>query len=154
MTEYTAGTVITYTPADRHDRYWCREGMAVAENRADGTVFFADTYWGSGMDRHILSDAEIATADVLFHLDRFRRIEASETWDDFAPVDRQLITSQHRLRNEKYVRIGSSPDLETRLENAREKVREAEEEVGAAKRRLAWAQEDLEKLTGAEVDAA
>jgi hypothetical protein len=142
--DYAPGTV---KPADRHDPYWCREGMAVAEKRADGTVFFADTYWGGGMDRHILTDAEIATADVLFHLDRFRLVERGETWDDFAEADRQLITSQHRLQNKKYVRIGAQPDHETKVENAQEKVREAIDAVESAKRSLHWAERDLAELS-------
>lgn len=143
---WTAGTVIKYSPAERFDRFWCREGMAIAEERADGSVFFADTYWGSGMDRHILSDAEVATAEVLFRLDDYRLVDRNETWDDFAPDDRQVITSQHRLQQKLYVRIGSTPDLDTKLENARAKVRAAEEGVEAAKHQLKWAQHDLGEI--------
>lgn len=132
------GDVVRYTP-ERADR-WCREGMAIAK-QLPGVVALVDTYWYPSDDvmlRHVLTPAEVATAEHLFNVEDFRELPHAEryVWKEYRPEDRQVITAQHGLTRRLFVRIGSEPDLATRIQNARDDVAEAEEAVRSAESRL------------------
>lgn len=144
-----AGDVVRYEPdPSRHDPRWCREGMAIADDR--GVLF--DTYWGSGSDNHRLLAVEIASAELLFNLadydelDRYDRATKG-IWETYHPDDRRFVSSQHRLQFRRFVRKGATPDLATQIANAEEKVREADEAEASARRHAEWARVDLAALT-------
>ena len=123
---------------------WCREGVATEER--PGVLL--DTFW-IGSDRHRLSEIEAASVVERFDTDDFHQIDdwdARSRWHTFAPADRRTIPSQHGLQMRYFVRRGASPDLATQIENARQKVAEAEREVESAASRLQWAQDDLRVL--------
>ena len=150
--DYTPGTVVRYAPdPSRHDPMWCREGLAIAEKRRhDGRVVLADTYWGSGSETHIVRDDEMASIEVLFHLDDYEELDRwrpdVQRWKTYAPEDRQRITMQHGLQQRLFIRKGAQPDMPTQIANAEEKVREAERAVESAEWRLEWARKDLAAL--------
>jgi hypothetical protein len=145
VSEYLPGTVVRYQP-ERGDR-WCREGTAIVQD--NGALL--DTYWGSGGEAHRLTAAELATAEVLFRLsdydelDRYKRGSA-DVWKTYHQNDRQRVTSQHGLQARWFVRKGAQSDHATRVENAREALREAEHEASSAERRVAWRREELAQL--------
>lgn len=124
---------------------WCREGVAT-EERPDVLL---DTFWTGG-DRHRLTAAEVTSARLRFDTDDFEQVEgqwdAQEKWMRFAPADREAISHQHRLQHEYFVRKGASPDVATQVENARQKVSEAEREVERAASHLQWARDALAAL--------
>lgn len=142
------GDVVRYAPdPSRHDPRWCREGMAIADER--GILF--DTYWGSGGDNHRLNAVEVATAEVIFNvadydeLDRYARASRG-IWETYHPDDRRVLTSQHGLQRRWFIRKGADPDMATQVASAEEKVLEAEEAVASAQRRAEWAREELADL--------
>jgi hypothetical protein len=145
---YRPGTVVRYTPdPSRHDPRWCREGYAIADS--DGVLL--DTYWQSGGDSHRLLPVELATVEVLFHLDDYDELDryskgSPPQWQTYHPNDRRRITSQHGLQARWFVRKGATPDLSTQIANAEDKVREAEDEVRCAQQRLDWKRQDLAAL--------
>ncbi|HEY0889339.1 MAG TPA: hypothetical protein VGE38_07000 [Nocardioides sp.] len=148
--------VITYT-SDRaargeRDAYWCLEGLAVVDD--EGRAF--DTFWGSGTERHLLTETERATAKFVFNLAEFDELDRwrpdIEKWMSYAPDDRGRVTSQHRLEQRLYVRKGAKPAREVMIENARAKVAEAEADAAHAQRMLLLAQEDLAALVAAPDD--
>ena len=145
---YRPGTVVRYIPdQSRHDPMWCREGMAIADDRG----FLCDTFWGSGSEAHVLRGVELESIEMLFHLDDYEELDrwrpSVEHWSKYAPVDRQQITHQHRLQRRLFIRKGAHPNLATQIANAEEKVREAERAVDSAKWRLELAQRDLATLS-------
>lgn len=150
--EFTQGVVVRYTPDPaRHDPRWCREGMAIADERG----LLIDTYWGCGQDRHIVRGDELETVEVLFHLDDFDELgpRSKEQWKTYAPDDRQRVTSQHGLQERLFIRKGAEPDIATQIANAEEKVRQAEYDAESAGRHLDWAREDLAKLQTSKASA-
>jgi hypothetical protein len=148
-TTFTPGTVVRYK--SERPNNWCREGMALADERGR----LVDTYWESTGEEHHLSEVEIATVEVLFNVCDFMELprHSEYTWPDYHPDDRQVITSQHGLRRRLLVRHGARPDLPTRIENAREAVREAEEAVASAESSLRWRREDLARLIDGQPEA-
>lgn len=142
--------VVSYVPADRFDRWWCREGTAVV--RADGRL--VDTYWGSGSDNHVLTDAEAETAEVKFNLgdfDELPRYDRSQAgvWQRYAPGDRGRIPSQHGLEARYFIRKGASEDHATKVQNARDKLDEAESNLRSAQWSVDLAKRELDELTAA-----
>jgi len=128
----------------------CREGVATEER--PGVLF--DTFWNGG-DRHHLTDAEAASAKVRFDTADFQDLDGNKfgnagQWRTFAPRDRQSIPSQHGLQIRYFVRNGATPDLPTQIENAQQKVAEAESDVRSAASSLRWAQDELLALEGKE----
>lgn len=124
----------------------CREGVATEERPG----VFLDTFWNGG-DRHRLTETEAASMKERFDTDDFdeldrNKFDAEARWMRFAPADRQTITSQHRLQARYFVRRGAAPDLATQIENAKQKVTDAEHEVERSASRLKWAQADLAAL--------
>jgi hypothetical protein len=138
----TAGDVYTYTPARHH----CTEGLAIEDER--GRLF--DWYWGSSrdsmLDKVVSSDAEdLEFIANLGDYDLTPR-DGRESNRDYAPEDRLVIHSQHGLQRTYYVRKGATPDLSTKIENAREKLRDAESAARSAQFQVDWAREELAKL--------
>lgn len=144
---FVMGDVVSYFPDERYDRWWCREGTAIVEIR-DGQVLLFDTYWGFGpsSDPHRLTPTEIATAKVQFNLHDYDDVRDEWRWERFAPEDRAVITAQRGLQRRWLVRKGASEHLPTQVENARERVREAEAKVASARSSLAWEQRQLAEL--------
>ena len=140
---FVVGDVVRYTPKDQ-ERH-CREWQARAEIRRD-RVILVDTFWGSYQDAHVLTDDELTTAEWQFNLSDYRRVDRGERWIDFHPSNRVVVTHQHGLQRDEYVRTGSEPDMTTRIENAKEKVEEAQRELDSATRWLEWRKEDLANL--------
>lgn len=130
------------------EQYHCREGIATDER---GVLL--DTFWGYGYsDRHRLSATEVESARFRFDTDDFEDITPGhhrgcpQAWSDRAPADRQTITSQHGLQVRWFIRKDSLPDYETRLENARRKVSDAESGLRLAESRLNTAEHELEAI--------
>lgn len=123
----------------------CREGLATEER---GVLL--DTFWGSGYgDRHRLSDVERASIRFRFDTDDFEEVHARggapKEWWDRAPKDRSVISSQHGLQARYFIRKGSQPDPETRIENAQRAVDEAESALRSAEATLRRAREALDE---------
>lgn len=136
------GDVYRYEP----ETSWCREGMATVEVRRDGSTQLVDTYWRSTSDAHVLRDAELATAELLFNTADYRELDRYEQFEDFRPEDRQVITSQHGLRVRRFVKQGTEKDLRTMITNAEEAVEEAQRELNSATFRLQMRRDELERL--------
>lgn len=139
------GDVFDYLPLEHH----CREGHAVAEERF-GKVVLLDTFWGiSGSDRHLLTDAELATAELKFNLGDYMQVTMStrhlneSTWSKHAREDRQLITSQHGLQRHYYLRHSAKPSWAQQIENAREELAAAEHNAESAARGVDYARSNL-----------
>ena len=146
VVEWTAaGEVICYQP-ERRDR-WCREGYAISDEHGH----FIDTYWMSMSDAHVVTPAELATAEHQFWLDDYRELDryrhgTPDEWAKYAPADRRRVTSQHGLQARYFVRHGAEYDLPTQIENAVAALERAEEGVESARRRLERAQEHVDEL--------
>ena len=143
-TAFRIGDVVRYYPEDRH----CREGMAIVGERSDGRVILVDTFWGSMNDSHVLTDAEEATAELLFNKADYDEVprHMAYCWKDYAPADRRAITSQHGLQRRLFIRKGATEDHATKVENAREKLAEAERDLESAKSAVQWAIDDLARV--------
>jgi hypothetical protein len=137
-----AGDVVRYEPENR----WCQDGYAIAEERGDRVVL-VDTYWISGP-----SVVRAESYEVLFNLGDYEEKPRS-AWETFAPADRQYIPKHSGYQTVLLVRKGATPDLSTQIENARELVSEAEDEVRSAQWGLDFARRELAQLEAA-ADAA
>ena len=143
------GDVLHYTPLRKFEPRWCREGQALVDEHGRAL----DTYWGidSFSDRHCLTAEELATATVVFNvgdfemLDKYARSSQAQ-WETYSPLDRAVITSQHGLQSVYYIRKGAQPDLETQIENARERVEDAERKLSSAQSGLEWCRRELAAL--------
>jgi hypothetical protein len=149
MTGFRAGDVVKYVPADRFDRWWCREGTAIATQR-DGDIILVDTYWGSGSDNHVLRDDETATATLKFNLGDFDELPSRPgvrlAWGKYAPADRELIPSQHGLQCRYFIRKGAAESLPTQVENATQALIDAESELRSAQWRVESRAKELAEL--------
>lgn len=142
---YDRGLVVRYQPdPSRHDPMWCREGQAVGTGGIEG--FLADTYWGSGGDAHLLTVEETESMTVLGHLSDYRLLGRGEPVTDYAPDDRLLVTHQHGLQRDHYVRIGAVVSYRARITEQVRRVREARDEATRAARRTEWIEDDLRRL--------
>lgn len=136
------GNVLRYSPRVSH----AREGMAIVED--SGRAF--DTYWSAG-GRAQLSPEDLKTAEVIFNIGDYDQLDpyvgsSRPRWEQHHPDDRQRVTSQRGLQEVLYVRKGATPDRGTQIDNAREAIREAEENARSAESRLKWARDDLRAL--------
>lgn len=120
------GDVVRYTPMRTH----CREGMAIAERDRGGALRLWDTYWHS--DR-----PEVTTLDfeVLFNVADYELVN-EWMWNTHKAADRQRVTHQHGHQVDYYVRVGSTEDRATMIENARQELTDAEEELRRAEGRV------------------
>lgn len=148
--QFAPGDVLRYSPTGGTHARQCT--AIVLQN---GNVM--DTFWGlrPGDGGHYLSPEELATAELVFNLNDYRKLgehwePKRDEWLTYAPADRQRVGSQGQWQSTYYVRIGAGPDLETQIENARVAVEDA---VHSAERRLQWAREDLARLEASRVAA-
>jgi hypothetical protein len=138
----TAGDVYTYTPKQHH----CTEGLAIEDER--GNLF--DWFWGNSrdsmLDKRVARDAE--DLKLIANLADYELTprDGRESNRDYAPEDRLTITSQHGLQRTYYVRKGSSPDLATKIANARSEVVKAEVDLSSAQFNVKWAKGKLAEL--------
>lgn len=130
------GDVYRYEP----ESTWCRDGWAIAEKRPDGRVVLADTYWLT--DRVVVTPAN---PEFQFNLRDYDEITHRE-WERYAEADRRYIPKHAGLSTVYLVRKGARPDLATEIEAARERVADAEQEVGIAEFRLRIARSELAAL--------
>lgn len=157
MAGFKEGDVLRYTP-ERLDRH-CREGIARVVRIRDGLAV-NDTYWGfypRSIDDHTLTLGELSSAELLFNVYDYLAMESvlsraysrsvlRDEWLRYHPDDRAQISSQHGLRVLYLVKEGTSPDLATEIENAKEDVRAAEAVFGSAERTLSLKRDTLKKL--------
>lgn len=142
MSEFKIGQFYSYTLKDS----WCREGIAEVTKYG-----VRDTYWGDH-DATPLSEAEKATAVLLFdsvdydELDRYSS-SSQHRWEQFHPDDRKKTTEQHGCYVRRFVRKGTNPDLRTKIENARLRLEEAEQELRSAQWRVENRKRELEELS-------
>jgi len=136
----STGDVYTYSPKERH----CLEGLAI-ENEHGKII---DWFWsGDVVGNQVVSpDAEDLTKIANLYDYEMTPRDGRESNQDYAPEDRLLIHSQHGLQQTHYIRKGAKPDLATRIENARERLSEAEYDARSAQRRVKSAQEALAEL--------
>ncbi|NMO00846.1 hypothetical protein HH308_06415 [Gordonia sp. TBRC 11910] len=140
------GDVVRYTPSRDH----CREGMAWAI-RPRGRQVLVDTYWNVGVDSHVLTDEEIATAEVVFNTNDFHELPrydrgTPDQWKRYAPKDRETISAQRGLQHRYFVRKGASEDWDTIVANARDYADECAADAEAAVRRGKLALDELERV--------
>lgn len=147
-TAFKPGDVVRYETLTMPSRH-CREGQAIAEEWK-GRIVLLDTFWGSS-DRHVLTDDEIDTAELVFNLkgydelDRYSH-ESPAKWKRFKPVDRETVTSQHGLQIRWFVRKGATPDLQTQIENACEEYLNAQSKLRSAEENVTRAWQTLQGL--------
>jgi len=138
----TTGDIYTYTPKNNH----CTEGLAIEDER--GRLY--DWYWGSSRDSMLDKIVSRDAADLEFvaNLNDYELTarDGLESNKDYAREDRLVITSQHGYQRTYYIRKGAKPDLPTKIENARQRIIEAEAGLRSAEFKLQWAQEDLVAL--------
>lgn len=150
MSDFIDGDVISYTPTDgRH----CREGMAVVGRHPLSDFQRAiDTFWGSSGDQHILTNAELLTAELIFNVADYDEIDinsrhiAEAKWNTYATDDRQLITSQHGLQKRWFIRKGAEPSWDQQIINAREELDKALRESDSAVRNVGYRHAELSLL--------
>ncbi len=140
-----AGDVVRYEPKSR----WCHDGYAIVKHNGNvgGDLVLVDTFW--------LSGGTVVTPEsyeVLFNLADYDEKPASE-WEKYAPADRQYIPKHSGHQTVHLVRKGAKPDFATQIENARDRILEAELEVRMAQHSLDWRRSELSALTAAD-DAA
>lgn len=136
------GQVLGYQPdRKRFEPSHCRDGQAIC----DGDGRPVDTYWWSG-DGHVLTDEELASAEILYRLDDYREVASEHEWQKYAEADRKALRRQHGCYVTWLVRNGAEPDIETQIRNAYAKLRKAEEDLKAAGRDIEWAARDIAKL--------
>lgn len=138
--------VYDYQSIERPSRH-CREEVAVETQ--PGVLL--DTFWDMSTETHRLTDAEKATAVLRFDTDDFDELDRYDRgspglWMQHRPEDRELITSQHRLQNRWFVRKGSTPDLDTKIENARADLDKLTSDAESAARRARDARKRLDEL--------
>jgi hypothetical protein len=128
--------VVRYQP----DSTWCREGLAIALPGINGTLALFDTYWYS--DRKLVTPSEF---EVLFNLDDYRPI-SEWSWKRYAPADREIVTHQHGLQVDFYVRKGANESRAQLIENARNALAVADGELLHAVSNRERAQHALDEL--------
>lgn len=147
MSEFREGDILRYQPdPDRHDRWWCREGMAYVVST--DPLRIADTYWratGDG-ESHQLTQTEALTAAVIFNINDYDEVRDKWRWAEYAPADRAFIQSQHNLQHVWYVRKGAVPDAGQKVRNAQEAFHEAVDKATSAARSLEWTKRELDRL--------
>jgi hypothetical protein len=134
-----AGDVITYEPVSR----WCFDGWAIAEAR-DDRVILVDTYW--------ISSGHVVTPEsyqVEFNLDDYDEVRYRSEWEKYAEADRRRIPRHSGYQTILLVRKGAKPDLQTQIENASERVSDAESSVRSAQWSLELARQELAALRAA-----
>lgn len=138
---FREGDVILYSPMSRH----CREGMALVEKRGVTLVAF-DTFWD--YNPTALIGADLAMAEVLFNLDDVDTFEPTPdaNFEDYDPCDRFVITHQHGLQQERFIRKSAQPSLDQKVVNAGEALLEAEHALRSAHRRAEQARADYDAL--------
>ena len=138
----TTGDVYTYTPTQHH----CTEGLAIEDERGR----LIDWFWGNSRDAMLDKLVSRDAADLTFvaNLNDYELTprDGRESNKEYAREDRLVIRSQHGLQRTYYIRKGATPDLSTKIENAREELRKAEESLRSAQRSVEWAQKELAKL--------
>lgn len=147
--EWRPGDVIRYSTLTRPNR-WCREGIAIAEERRCRVVLL-DTFWGGGSETHVLTDAEADTGEWLFNIGDYDELDryshgTPSTWEKYAPEDRRVITEQHGLRSRWFIRKGASEDWATQIANAERALEKKRSQLRSAELSLEWALEDLSRL--------
>lgn len=131
-----AGDVVRYQP----ESTWCHDGWAIAEQRDHGVVL-VDTYWNASGGTVVAPE----TYEVLFNLAHYE-LKTADAWEKFAPADREYIPRHSGYQTLHLVRKGATPDLATQIENARERVTAAEDEVRMAHNHLDWRRRELAEL--------
>lgn len=128
-----AGDVLRWDPKDR----WCKDGIAIVQERADGSLVALDTYWDGSGDSYVLRAEDLERAEVRFNLADYHELDRYEQppVEDYAPADRQVLGTHHGYRPRRFVRIGAEPDRATKIANARRAVDAAMEDVSSAVRR-------------------
>lgn len=129
--QFKIGQFYSYIPINT----WCHEGLAEVTKRG-----VLDTYWGTTSDSPLL-EREKDSAVLLFDIADYDELDrycssSKHRWNQFHPNDRQKITEQHGLRVRWFIKKGASPDFGTKIENARERLTEAEHELRSAQWRV------------------
>jgi hypothetical protein len=132
------GDVVRYEPESR----WCHDGYAIAQHHGNlaGELVLVDTYWsGSG------GLVRPESYEVLFNLADYEEVPVGK-WETYASADREYIPVHSGYRTRHLVRKGATPDLSTQIENARERVSDAEQQVRSAQWSLDYARNELAAL--------
>lgn len=136
--------VYRYRPQQHH----CTEGIAVENDRG----VLLDTFWG--LDNSVGLSHVVGREQYLEHLgnlDDYERIgrNSEHPFQDYAPADRLVVTSQHGLERALFVRKGAAPDHGTQVANARQALEDAVAAAESAQRRVDSARRELASLEAA-----
>jgi len=146
--------VIQYTPAGRtatgSPDYYFRAGTAIVQ--PDGRAL--DTFTRS--EPHVLRDTELATGRLLFNTlgETWETRNRIGFWSEHRPEDRQELSHGQGNQPTLYLRKGATPDLDTKIANARAEVEQAEQKLCGAESDLRWRREQLAKLEADQAEAA
>ena len=141
--KFKVGEFYEYSPKT----VWCREGIAEVIERG---VF--DTYWGHNpSDSSPLSPEEKATAVLLFDSSEYDELDrycssSRHRWEQFHPSERKKTTEQHGCHKRWFIKKGAEPDIGTRINNAKARLSEAEQELKSAQWRVESRTKELEEL--------
>lgn len=137
----SAGDVYTYTPTEHH----CMEGLAIENERGS----LIDWFWnGSIVSHRQIVSRDAAGLTFVANLGDYEMTDrdGSKSNAEYAPADRLTIHAQHGLQRTNYIRKGATPDLATKIDNAKHEVESAEAEMRSAKHHLEWARTKLSEL--------
>jgi hypothetical protein len=149
---FALGDVVRYETLDRPNG-WCREGIAIA-TKVGSRLKLLDTYWSGGSETHALTDAEVATAELIFNIGDYDELDRYSSgtprmWEKYAPADREIITEQHGHSMRWFIRKGASEDWPTQIDNARRRVAERESDLAVTQRSLEWERQELARIIAA-----
>jgi len=136
----SAGDVYTYTPKQHH----CMEGLAIENERGQ----IIDWFWSGDIVGNQVVSRDAEDLKLIANLNDYDLTarDGRESNKDYAPEDRLMIHSQHMLQRTHYIRKGAAPDLATKIENARQRLEEAESAARSARFSVEWAQKELAEL--------
>lgn len=140
--QFKVGQFYRYSPKTN----WCHEGLAEVTKHG-----ILDTYWGGSSETSPLNEAERASAVLLFdsadydELDRYNS-GSKYRWEQHNPNERQKITEQHGCRTRWFIKKGAVPCIDTKIQNALDRLEEAEVELRSAKYRVESRTEEIARL--------
>jgi len=134
------------------DLYWCFDGQLIVKKLSDGSLYLQDTYWhGSDNRTFTLEEAnKRGTLTFVCNLDEVEKIneddmhlyEESEVFN---------ISTQHGCHKRFVKKVGANKSHNKMLARAQHLLREAENDIDSAGRRMNRIQEVIQRLNSGEI---